>query len=324
MKKILLIFLITILGSAAYSQTILKKGVIIGNNKTGSDIMLVDSLTQDGSVYKIYNGATEVLPLDTATMLCNYLLDSETAAAVTGFTLAGGSLTLSGADAITFTTTAATSVTLPTTGTLATTIDLVDYLFAADTTYLSARVDSIVSVLADTTNIETLMQIDFDTDTIADLSELKALENTINNTEELSDLAPMLVDTIPLMVFGGGGNQAGDTAVFSTSSIYGSFYNAGSDSLKITELRVIMLGDATDTLSVDILWDVNLNDGTPTELNADPLPVNSFTTGDTDTSFGTAKIPPGVWVWCETPGVVAGRKPTYFNAQISGYKIPRY
>ena len=46
---------------------------------------------------------------------------SLTAGAVTGFTPAGGSLTLSGADAVTLTTTAGTNVTLPTTGTLATT-----------------------------------------------------------------------------------------------------------------------------------------------------------------------------------------------------------
>ena len=43
---------------------------------------------------------------------------SFTAGAVTGFTPASGSLTLSGADAVTLTTTGATDVTLPTTGTL--------------------------------------------------------------------------------------------------------------------------------------------------------------------------------------------------------------
>lgn len=43
-----------------------------------------------------------------------------TAGAVTGFTPASGSLTLAGADALTLTTSAATDVTLPTTGTLAT------------------------------------------------------------------------------------------------------------------------------------------------------------------------------------------------------------
>ena len=201
---------------------------------------------------------------DTASMLSNYLLDSETAASaltVTGFTPAGGSLTLSGADALTFTTTAETNVTLPTTGTLVTTTQLIDTV-------------------------------------------LRRIE--------------------PIFVFGGGGGNAGDTTSFTTSTIYGAFFNEGKDTLAVTSLRVIMLGDATDTLSVDILWDVNLNDSTPTELNSDPFPVNSLTTGDEDTSFAAYKIPPDNWVWCKTPGVVSGRKPTYFIAQINGYRIKAY
>jgi len=141
----------------------------------------------------------------------------------------------------------------------------------------------------------------------------------------LSDYVPLLVDTIPLFVFGGGAGNATDTTIFTTSSIYGSFYNAGSDTLVVTELRCVMgHGIGTDTLSVDILWDVNNNDATPTELNTNPLGILSTTSGTVDTAFANAKIPPGVWVWCETPGVVLGRKPTYFIAQISGYKIPKY
>jgi len=197
-------------------------------------------------------------------MLSNYLLDSETAASastVTGFTPASGSLTLSGADALTITTTAETNVTLPTSGTLVTTTQLIDTV-------------------------------------------LRRIE--------------------PIFVFGGGGGNAGDTTAFTKSTIYGAFFNEGKDTLAVTSLRVIMLGDSKDTLSVDILWDVNLNDGTPTKLNSDPLPVNSFTTGDEDTSFAAYKIPPDSWVWCETPGVVAGRKPTYFIAQINGYRIKAY
>lgn len=165
------------------------------------------------------------------------------------------------------------------------------YLLPSDTTSLSSRIDAIV----------------LDVDTLQ--------TDTIN----IEDVAIMLNDTVQLFVFGGGGGNAGDTAVFTTSTIYGSFFNESRDTLMVTSLRVVMLGDATDTLSVDILWDVNLNDGTPTELNANPLPVNSITSGDEDTSFGNQKIPPDVWVWCETPGVTAGKKPTYFNAQISGY-----
>lgn len=51
---------------------------------------------------------------DTADMLSNYLLDSETAASVTGFTPAGGSLTLAGADAITLESFAGTTIRIPT------------------------------------------------------------------------------------------------------------------------------------------------------------------------------------------------------------------
>jgi len=167
------------------------------------------------------------------------------------------------------------------------------------------------------------------TDTSTLSNRIDAINTTIEDTvlatdyfvlgAALSDSSVMLDDVKPLFVFGGGGGNARDTAVFTTSTIYGSFFNESRDTLIVTSLRVVMLGDATDTLSVDILWDVNLNDATPTELNADPLPVNSFTSGDEDTSFAVSKIPPDVWVWCETPGVVLTRKPNYFNAQISGY-----
>lgn len=132
------------------------------------------------------------------------------------------------------------------------------------------------------------------------------------------------VDTIPLFVFGGGGGNTADTTVFGTSTIYGSFYNSGTDTLVVTELRCIMLGETGDTLQVDINWNATLDHASPTQLNTDPLPVgrpNGLTTGTTDTSFDNAKIPPGVWVWCETPYIALTKKPKYFNAQITGYKI---
>jgi hypothetical protein len=65
---------------------------------------------------------------------------SGNAGTVTGYTPASGSLTLSGADAITVTTTAATSVTLPTSGTLATTTDAALGKVYSDTMSVSAGV----------------------------------------------------------------------------------------------------------------------------------------------------------------------------------------
>lgn len=122
---------------------------------------------------------------------------SGNAGTVTGFTRNSGTLTLSGGHGLTVTTTGITGVTVPTSGTLVanpmtTAGDLIvggasgaptrlaattdGYVLtlssgapvwaAATDASLGTRVDSIVAVLKDTMNIETLLQIDFDTDTI--------------------------------------------------------------------------------------------------------------------------------------------------------------
>jgi hypothetical protein len=136
-----------------------------------------------------------------------------TSSLVTGFTRNSGTLTLSGGHGITLTTTGTTTVTLPTSGTLstnpmtaagdviiggasgvptrlaATTNGYVLTLSsgapvwaAAADPSLGTRVDSIVAVLADTMNIETLLDIDLDTDTVADLSEVRLKANIASPT----------------------------------------------------------------------------------------------------------------------------------------------
>ena len=155
-----------------------------------------------------------------------------------------------------------------------------------------------------------------------------ALNSLLADTISGATLYPELADTIPLFVFGGGGGNDGDTTAITTNTLYGAFRNTGSDTLAITELRVVMEAGTTplgtDTVSVHVSWDVNLKDATPTLLNTDPLGCNSITGGTIDASFNNAKIPPGVWVWATTPGVVTGRKPSMVIMQISGYKIPTY
>jgi len=74
-----------------------------------------------------------------------------TAGSVSGFTPASGSLTLSGADAITFTTTGVTGVTLPTSGTLATTTDAALGKLVAITASLSAGEETDVTLTGITT-----------------------------------------------------------------------------------------------------------------------------------------------------------------------------
>jgi hypothetical protein len=128
-------------------------------------------------------------------------------------------------------------------------------------------------------------------------------------------------DTLALFTFGGGGGNATDTSAFTTSTYYGSFFNKGRDSIKVTSLKVVMShGIGTDTLQVQVSWDDSLAGTGAVNLNTAALPVNSTGPGTEDTAFDNAVIPPNVWVWCKTPVVVAGRKPTYMSATLSGYR----
>jgi hypothetical protein len=145
----------------------------------------------------------------------------------------------------------------------------------------------------------------------------------------------MLDDTLTLATFGAGGGNATDTLSFTTSTVYGAFFNKGSDTLNVTELRVAMIhGEGLDTLGVQVNWDVNFKDGSPTVLNTVALPIGRYagtnlalTTGQVDAAFANSKIPPGVWVWATTPYVPADalkRKPIMLTIQLSGYKTPIY
>ena len=143
--------------------------------------------------------------------------------------------------------------------------------------------------------------------------------------ENLSDLTPMLVDTIPLVTFGLGSGQTGDTAVFVNGALGGSFYNEGSDTLVITQLMgVLVAGVGTETVSVQISWSDTLKAIVPVNLNAAALAITSHTVGTSDVSFPNPKIPPNKHVWCAISGVSLANKPTFLSVTLSGYKIPKY
>lgn len=132
-------------------------------------------------------------------------------------------------------------------------------------------------------------------------------------------------DTVTLASFGAGARFEADTALFTDSTLYGSFYNDGSDTLVITKVKAVMNGGTSDTLGYNLYYNDTINVVGNTFFIATE-PVTSTTTGDqanADNYIGGSppiKIPPGNWVWLKTPTVVTGRKPYYFSVSIIGYK----
>jgi hypothetical protein len=125
-------------------------------------------------------------------------------------------------------------------------------------------------------------------------------------------------DTVPLAVFGAGSGAAGDTAAFSTSAVYGSFYNAGSDTLIITQMRAGVLGTSPN-ITTEVYWNDSLNITAGATILVSGGTSVTGTIGETNvTSFTNNKIPPGVWVFVRTSAVAT--KPTYFTLTLLGYK----
>ena len=145
------------------------------------------------------------------------------------------------------------------------------------------------------------------------------LTTTVTRTDStLNFLVDIKRDTVTLASFGAGGGQAGDTTAFSTSTIYGSFYNDGTDTLVITSMRGILQGT-----SPSVTYDVYYNDSLNVTAGASKLvtagtALTNTATGAAVTSFDNTKIPPGVWVWVKTTTVTT--KPTYFSLSLVGYK----
>jgi hypothetical protein len=128
----------------------------------------------------------------------------------------------------------------------------------------------------------------------------------------------LILDTVPLAVFGAGSGAAGDTLAFSTSAVYGSFYNAGNDTLIITQMRAGVLG-TSPSITTEVYWNDSLNITAGATILVSGGTSVTDTIGATNvTSFTNNKIPPNVWVFVRTSAVAT--KPTYFTLTLLGYK----
>ncbi len=128
----------------------------------------------------------------------------------------------------------------------------------------------------------------------------------------------LILDTIPLAVFGAGSGAAGDTAAFSASAVYGSFYNAGNDTLIITQMRAGVLG-TSPSITTEVYWNDSLNITAGATILVTGGTSVTGTIGATNvTSFTNNKIPPNNWVFVRTSAVAT--KPTYFTLTLLGYR----
>lgn len=141
----------------------------------------------------------------------------------------------------------------------------------------------------------------------------KVTVSSVRNDSTITHTIGLAEDTITIASFGAGSGAAGDTTAFSTSAIYGSFYNSGSDTLVITSSCATLQGSSAN-INYTIYYNDTLNVvGTTVVTDA----LTSTTTADC-ASVSAVKIPPGNWVWVKSTTVTT--KPTYFSLSLIGYK----
>lgn len=125
------------------------------------------------------------------------------------------------------------------------------------------------------------------------------------------------IDTVPLAVFNVGSAAAGDTAAFSTSTLAGSFYLDGTDTMFITSYRVALQGTSA-SITPEVWFNDSLNVTAGGTRLATGSAITNLTTG-TSVTATTNKIPPGNFVFVRFSAVAT--KPTYFTLTLFGYRI---
>jgi hypothetical protein len=124
-------------------------------------------------------------------------------------------------------------------------------------------------------------------------------------------------DTIPLAVFNVGSAAAGDTSAFSTSTLAGSFYLDGTDTMFVTSYRVALQGTSA-SITPEVWFNDSLNVTAGGTRLATGSAITNLTTG-TSVTATTNKIPPENFVFVRFSAVTT--KPTYFTLTLFGYRI---
>ena len=110
--------------------------------------------------------------------------------------------------------------------------------------------------------------------------------------------------------------NAGDTIAFSHNDVIWGCQWDGDYDLVITKVSGVVHGTSPD-IDIALWYDTNFRDGTPTEVLSADLTITSTTSGDSTTSFASATIEPGEWIWITVEEQTA--QPTQCIINIYGY-----
>lgn len=146
-----------------------------------------------------------------------------------------------------------------------------------------------------------------------------SLDNRFGGASALSDVAPVLNDSVTEFVFGNGRGILADTATMVDGMDVGGFFNA-HDTLQIYRIRSHLgSGSGTETLTFQIYFGADASSADDSLFTA-PQTITSLS-GEYDTPNNVTKIPPRVEVWGIVRGITAGNIPSKFRSSLIRKKI---
>lgn len=157
------------------------------------------------------------------------------------------------------------------------------------------------------------------------LPDLAFVRSEINDTittrigsgAELGDVVTLLADVQHLYSGSWGGGNTTDTIGFSTGDIIFSTRIGGDHDIIIDSVFVVLVGSSPD-IDVNLYFDDNYDDATPTTVLTTDLTVTSTTTGNSSVSFSNATVPSGKYLWMTVNE--ATTQPTKAQIDIYGHK----
>jgi hypothetical protein len=113
-----------------------------------------------------------------------------------------------------------------------------------------------------------------------------------------------------------GYNNVNDTLFFNVDSVLFGTQIGGGYSLVIDSVTAVVQGSSPD-VDINLYYDDNYRDATPTEVLTSDLTVTSTTSGDSSTGMTNGTVAAGKWLWATIKEATA--KPRQLIINIFGH-----